>query len=402
MNDGTRRPEAGQRSSMALVPVARAPRRRYLGPVLRAAAVLLLFFVFLVGIKGLGDGFKLLGRDFLDSLFAATANPLLSLMVGILATTLVQSSSVSTAMIVGLVAAPENALPLANAVPMIMGANIGTTVTNTVVSLAHMGRREEFRRAFAAATCHDFFNFLTVAVLLPVELATGYLRHSATWLASHVGGVSGVSYESPLDGLLKAGLVPLKSLVQLLPSQRAQAVLTILLSGALIVTALILVVRLMRAAMESRVEAFVTRVFGRSVMLSLLVGAVVTVMVQSSSITTALLVPLAGAGVVSLSAVFPITVGANIGTTMTALLATLAASGPNAQAGLSIALVHLLFNVTGAVMILGVPAVRRVPLAAARRLANVAVRSRRWALAYVAGLFYGVPALLLLVDRLLR
>ena len=115
----------------------------------RVTTVLLLLFVFLVGVRGLGDGFKLLGKDLLDVFFAATENPFIGLMVGILATTLVQSSSVSTSMIVGLVAAPENPLPVANAIPMIMGANIGTTVTNTVVSLAHMGRPEEFGAACA-------------------------------------------------------------------------------------------------------------------------------------------------------------------------------------------------------------------------------------------------------------
>ena len=135
-----------------------------------AVTVLVLLFVFLVGIKGMGDGFKLLGEDVLDSFFRATSNPFMGLIVGLLATTLVQSSSVSTAMIVGLVASPENPLPIANAIPMVMGANIGTTVTNTIVSLAHMGRREEFQRAFSVATCHDFFNFIAVAVFLPLEI----------------------------------------------------------------------------------------------------------------------------------------------------------------------------------------------------------------------------------------
>ena len=124
--------------------------------LLRVAVVLVLLFAFLLGVKGLGDAFRLLGQDLLTAFFAATENPFVGLVVGLLATTLVQSSSVSTSMIVGLVAAPENPLPLANAIPMVMGANIGTTVTNTVVSLAHVGRREEFRRAFSVATCHDF------------------------------------------------------------------------------------------------------------------------------------------------------------------------------------------------------------------------------------------------------
>jgi hypothetical protein len=112
-------------------------------PLARALAVVALLFLFLLGINGLGDGFKSLGRGLLESFFAATENPFMGLMVGILATTLVQSSSVTTSLIVALVAAPENPLPLANAVAMIMGANIGTTVTNSIVSLAHMGRRED-------------------------------------------------------------------------------------------------------------------------------------------------------------------------------------------------------------------------------------------------------------------
>ncbi len=127
---------------------------------------MLLLYVFLVGVNGLSKGFQALGGGLLDSFFSATENPFMGLMVGILATTLVQSSSVSTSLIVALVAAPDNPVPVANAVPMIMGANIGTTVTNTLVSLGHIGRSDEFRRAFAVATCHDFFNFMAVAVFL--------------------------------------------------------------------------------------------------------------------------------------------------------------------------------------------------------------------------------------------
>ncbi len=127
--------------------------------LVRFVTVLLLLFGFLIGVKGLGEGFKLLGGDAVELIFSTTENPFIGLVVGILATTVVQSSSVTTAMIVGLVAAPESPLPLGNAVPMIMGANIGTTVTATVVSLAHMGRREEFERAFPVAVCHDAFNY---------------------------------------------------------------------------------------------------------------------------------------------------------------------------------------------------------------------------------------------------
>jgi sodium-dependent phosphate cotransporter len=166
----------------------------------------------------------------------------------------------------------------------------------------------------------------------------------------------------------------------------------ILVSVVLIFIALLLIVKVMRAAMVQRVEIVISRVFDRHVILAMIVGVVVTVMVQSSSITTSLLVPLAGAGILTLQQAFPITLGANIGTTVTALLAALAATGQNAAAGLTIALVHLLFNLTATVLIYPVKRIRNIPLAAARKLADIAVESRKWALVYVVLLFYVLPA----------
>ncbi len=369
-------------------------------PVVRFLTVVALLYLFLLGVNGLGDGFKSLGKGLLDVFFAATDNPFTGLMVGILATTLVQSSSVSTSLIVGLVAAPENPLPVANAVPMIMGANIGTTVTNTIVSLGHAGRPDEFRRAFSVATCHDFFNFLAVAVLLPLEMATGYLQRSAEFLATLVTGVGGVKYQSPIKGALKSTMKPVKeAIASVVDSPHVQAFVLIGLSIGVIFVALFLIVRVMRAATSSRVESLVSRGLEQAAILSMFVGVVVTVMVQSSSITTSLLVPLAGAGVITLGQAFPITIGANIGTTVTALLAALAATGDNAVAGITIALVHLLFNMTATALIFPIERIRELPLRAARWLGEVAVQSRRWALIYVVVLFYGLPMLFAAIDQ---
>jgi len=371
--------------------------------VLRGLLLFGLLFLFLVGVKGLGAGFMLLGRDAVEAVFLATTNPFVGLMIGILATTLIQSSSVSTAMIVGLVAAPENPLPLMNAVPMIMGANIGTTVTNTLVSLAHMGRRVEFVRAFSVATCHDFFNFLAVAILLPIELLTGAISRTAIYLAARTGGLGGIEYTSPVDQAVKVGVAPLQAFsVVMFPTGAGSGIVLLAISGVLIYLTLMLIVKVMRSAMESRMERFVTRSLGSSMVLSVAVGLVATVMVQSSSITTSLMVPLAGAGLLTLEQAFPVTVGANLGTTITALLASLAASGPNAQAGLTIALVHLLFNVAGTLLVLPFPRIRALPIAAARALAGVAARSRVWAIVYVMILFYGIPAFLAVANRLFR
>jgi len=246
----------------------------------RLSAALFFLFVFLLGVKGLGSGFRLLGEDLIRGFFEATENPFVGLVVGLLTTTLVQSSSVTTSMIVALVAAPENPLPLANAIPMVMGANIGTTVTATLVSLAHLGRRDEFGRAFPVAICHDAFNYFSVLILLPLEMATGYLRSTAVWLAGLLGGVGGVEYESPLDTVLDIGLAPFTALAGLLFGvQGARATFLIVLSGLFIFFALFLLVRVLRSALHTRVEKAVNGALGRSAVLSMLVGAAVTVMV---------------------------------------------------------------------------------------------------------------------------
>ena len=243
-------------------------------PLVRVAGVVVLLFFFLLGVKGLGEGFELIGSDLLDSFFRATENPFIGLVVGLLATTLMQSSSVTTSMIVALVAAPESPLPLANAVPMIMGANIGTTVTSTIVSLGHIGRQEEFRRAFPVAVCHDLFNYLAVLVLLPLELTTGYLRRSAIALGSLIEGVGGVTYESPIRAAMNAGFAPIETASRsLFPAQAGQAAFVIVVSGLLIFSALYLLVKVMRSAAHGRVEVMVTDLLGSSALLSMLVGA---------------------------------------------------------------------------------------------------------------------------------
>jgi sodium-dependent phosphate cotransporter len=110
-------------------------------------------------------------------------------------------------------------------------------------------------------------------------------------------------------------------------------------------------------------------------------------------------VPLGGAGVITTEQAFPVTLGANLGTTVTALLASLATSGSNAQAGVTIALVHVLFNGVGTMLIFPIRAVRRIPVMAAERLAAVAADSRQWAVIYVLILFYLVPAAFAFLDR---
>ena len=369
----------------------------------RLALVVLLLFIFLVGIKGLGGGFKALGKDVLDSFFMATENPFMGLVIGILGTTLMQSSSVSTSMIVALVAAPENPLPVAHAIPMIMGANIGTTVTATLVALGHLGNPDEFKRAFAAATCHDFFNFMAVALLLPLEVATGFLQKASGWLAHALmswGTVGAKPLPNPLKVALKAVIHPIESLLQQVSDNpRVVAVLMIVVSAAIILVSLLFIVRTSRVLAEQRMESMVGRLLDANPSLGIVLGLVMTAMVQSSSITTSVLVPLAGAGLLRTAQVFPIMLGANLGTTVTALIASMAAPPETAEVAVQVALTHLLFNFMGMLLVYPAKVTRQIPIRLADWLARVAVRSRRYALVWVVALFYGVPALLVAVSH---
>ena len=214
--------------------------------------------------------------------------------------------------------------------------------------------------------------------------------------------MSGADYQSPFKSAISMVLKPIKAVIDsVVAGTQSQGAVLVLVSGVLIFVALFLLVRTMRGVVQTRVEVYINRFLGSSIVLAVAVGIVVTVMVQSSSITTALLVPLAGAGLLTTRQAFPVTVGANIGTTVTALLAALAVSGPNAIAGLQIAVVHLLFNMSATLLILPVPAIRDIPVRAAERLGRVAGRSRPFAIAYVIGLFYGIPALLAYLSNLL-
>ena len=179
--------------------------------LLKLAGIVASLYFFIVGIGAMGHAFKLFGREFSEAILTTTASPLVGLFIGVLATSLVQSSSTTTSIIVGMVAA--GAISIEGAIPMIMGANVGTTVTNTLVSMGHITRRHEFRLAFAAATVHDFFNLLTLLILFPLELATGYLSRLASLSASAFAGLGGMKLGNPLNAATRPAINALAEVV---------------------------------------------------------------------------------------------------------------------------------------------------------------------------------------------
>lgn len=372
-----------------------AARHRRMPPWARLLLVLGLLYLFLVGVRLLEGGIKGVTGGASDSLFEGITNPLAALAVGILATVLVQSSSVTTATIVALVAA--GSLSMDAAVPMIMGANIGTTVTNTLVSLGHSRKSDEFRLALTAATMHDFFNVLAVAIILPLELAFGVVSKPAAAIAeAFAGEVGGGKFDSPIKGAVKWGAGHIESVLELITdNEKALGVLLLIVGLAIIFLTLTFITKNMKILIAARIERSLNAALAKSGVIGMSVGMLITMAVQSSSITTSILIPLVASGLLLVQNAYPITLGANVGTTITALLAAFAAG---TVSGLTIALVHLLFNLYGIVILYPIPKIRRIPIALANGLAGIAV-TRKWvAVAYVAGAFIALPILIIVVT----
>jgi solute carrier family 34 (sodium-dependent phosphate cotransporter) len=307
-----------------------------------------------------------------------------------LATVLVTSSSVSTSTIVALVG--SGILPVELAIPMVMGANLGTTVTNTLVSLFSIRNPDEFRRAFSAATMHDLYNVMAVLILLPLELLTGYLERVATALASPIeaAGITGADVDGPLSFLTgPAEDLIVTAMGAVVPEGGFLGVVLLLLGIAIIFTSLRYITKVMRLVLgggfEQRLNSSVSRGAG---LMGVLFGAVGAIVLFTSTVVTVMLIPLCAAGILALRNAYPITIGANIGTTMTALLAALAV---DETAGLVIALVHFTYNVTAVLIIYPLPQIRFIPLRVAMALGNQAAK-RRWVVfVYVGGFFVGLP-----------
>lgn len=333
-------------------------------------------YVFLVSINLLGHSFRLFGEEFALLLLQQTANPFVGLFLGILATSLIQSSSTTTSIVVGLVAA--GGLSLNTAIPVIMGANVGTTVTNTLVSFGHATRRVEFRRAFSAAVVHDIFNVLSVAILFPVELLFRPIERVAVVLQEGFSDLGGMDLFDPVKFVVDPAVGAIDAA---LGGLAGAALIMLILSLVLLFAALTILTRTMRSAIVQRAEAVIDRyVFGRD-HATFLAGIVMTILVQSSSVSTSLIVPLAGAGLLTLRQIFPFTMGANIGTTVTAILAAL---GTGNAVAVTVSFAHLVFNIFGIAIFYPL---RVVPIRIAREVGRFAGRSAR-NVAIVIGIFF--------------
>jgi len=366
-------------------------RRRRLNLALRILAALIVTFLFIASVKIIGASFKMASGSFTNGLVERARSPLIGVFVGILVTSLLQSSSATTSMLVGLAA--TGLMGVEVAIPVVMGANIGTTVTNTIVAMGHVTRPNEFRRAIACSTMHDFFNMLSVIILLPLEVFTGFLHKSASYLAEQFDNIT--NFSAPTSPL-KAAIEPIVEFIGQLCDRLSapwDAIVMALTGAVLLFFSLWLLTKVLKTLMLGKVEKMLGGYLDRHGPVGIVIGAGATAAVQSSSVTTSFMVPLSAAGILRPRQIYPVVLGANLGTTVTALIA---AVGTGNVAGLTLAFTHLLFNLCGLLIFYPFPQLR-IPLWLAHRFSRFARRRRVLAIAYVLVAFYAIPLTLIFV-----
>ncbi|MFC1791257.1 Na/Pi symporter [Gemmatimonadota bacterium] len=337
--------------------------------VARVLYFLFLLYIFFSSIELMSTAFKLAGEGFAEHLINTVTDPVAGLLLGFVATGIIQSSSTTTTIVVGLVA--SGALDIRLAVPIIMGANIGTTTTAILVSLGHVTRPSEFERAFAASTVHDFFNVLSAITILPLELLFHPVEKMAVFLQGVFAGVGGMSLASPLKAVVKP-------VADLLSGWIPYTIPLVILALLGLFFALRQMMKVMKGAVLARMESLFNRVLFRNDAASFTLGLVTTATVQSSSATTSLAIPLAGTGVLTIRQIFPYTLGANVGTTVTAILASLSTGS---AAAVTVALAHLSFNILGIAIFYPL---RALPIWMATKAGGFASKSKGNAVAVMA------------------
>lgn len=355
--------------------------------ILRYFQVFLALLLFIFAIDLLTVAMGSINSGVALEILQATKNPFVSLFIGLLVTALIQSSSTVTASLVAIVASGN--LTLQQAVPIVLGANIGTTLTSTLVSFSYITNKKVFRRALSAGIVHDIFNVLSVILLFPLELYFGFLSGIAEKIAGFF------AFDNAFEGPIVYNRMFTRSATEWIVNQIHIPFLTMILSVFLVFFAIkILSTAMYRSFVKDSFEDINKLIF-QNTGLSFFYGIFFTAAVQSSTVTTSLVVPLVANKKVTLSKVFPFIMGANIGTTITAVIASIY----KPEAAIALAIVHVLFNSFGALIFLPFPELRKIPVWLANYMGRKSVQNRIFGFAYILLMFFIVPFLLIYFTK---
>ncbi len=380
---------------MVLPPVVQSespsapPQQKWRVYLRNTAYIIAALLIFLFSLDLMIAALQQAGKSITDLIILATANPFAGLFIGLLFTAIIQSSSATTSMVVALVA--TGSISLQGAVPIIMGANVGTTITSTIVSLSFITKKKEFRRAVAAGTYHDFFNILTVAILFPLEYYFGFLSGLSQAMANFFFVQPNANTTPHMSWLASLFDPFVRWLVKNISNSFWTVVMAIgLLFGSILFFRKI-ITNILGLTSPGRFQQF----FFKNTLKSFGWGLLTTAAIRSSTVTTSLVVPLVAKKVVRLKAATPFILGANIGTTITAFIA----SSFNSNAAISIAIAHFLFNLIGVLIFLPTPFVKDIPVRLANKLGRLTLRYRLVGFSYVLMTFFVVPFSLIFLSR---
>lgn len=331
-----------------------------------------------------------LGRETAKSVIEATENPFTALFVGLLVTALIQSSSTTTALTVALVA--SGAVSFQSAIPVIMGANIGTTITSTIVSLGFINKKKEFKRAVAAGTYHCFFNLLTVIILFPLELNYGFLSTASAW----IGKTFLPTFDRSMTVTTGVAWTPFSFITDFLVTNISNGIVLAILSFVLLVVSILIFRKLISNLLKAQSPEAFSRFFFAAEMKSFMWGLITTAAIRSSTITTSIVVPIVAKKIVRMKMAAPFIMGANIGTTVTAFIAAMLNSNNSA---INIAIAHFLFNLLGVLFFFPIPALRQLPIRLAMGLGKLTLKYRIVGFVFILLTFFIIPFSLIYLHQ---
>jgi solute carrier family 34 (sodium-dependent phosphate cotransporter) len=353
--------------------------------------IILALVIFLFAIDLMISSLQWLGRDTIETLIRATSNPFNGLFIGLLVTALIQSSSTTTALTVAMVA--SGSLTLHSAVPIIMGANVGTTITSSIISLGFINRKKDFKRAVAAGSYHCFFNLLTGILLFPLEYHYRFLSDLSQRVAAYFATPGNVTTPGATWHFSSLFEPLVKGLMSSLPY-----VYVWMIAGFVLLFGSILLFRkLISDLLKAKSPEAFSRFFFRSPLKSFAWGLITTAAIRSSTITTSVVVPIVAKKITTLRQAAPFIMGANIGTTITAFIAAVLNS--NASNAISIAMAHFMFNLVGVILFFPIPALREIPIRLSSSLGRFTSEYRFAGVAFILITFFFLPFALLYLSQ---
>lgn len=325
--------------------------------------------------------------SFEESILSYALDPFVGLFIGLLFTAIIQSSSTTSTMVVAMVA--TGTISIEEAIPIIMGANIGTTLTSTIVALSFIADKRAFRKGVSAGIIHDFYNIILVLILFPLEYYYSFLSRLSIGISEAIAGESGFKSGDKMNRMMDFGLS--EKIVGLINNNIVALVVCFILLFISIKLLTNVIKKTVIGDSKNRLRKFV---FNRPFK-SFGWGVLITSAIQSSSVSTSLLVPLVATEKIRLKNAFPFIIGANLGTTITALIA----ASFNSEVAMSIAFTHLIFNFFGAILFMSISFLRNGLVKFIKKIGIVLSRKRIVGLAYIIITFFLLPFILISIHK---